>query len=329
LNWIGKGPWAVNGKKETPLLFEAQIRQDYLLYRGRSNQVPFLRSIMVNFDLGLNIRMYQGPDNPSYPIRPMNFMPGFSVQYLLNQAKFAASKTAMLDNSKIRNFYTLKIAFSHYSNGQSGAFYNADSTNSNRANGNFSTNFLRTELSWSRFFNDHLISANINYQEDFGIGDLLGFADEQNRSYGKSRAGVSLLFHSKNFQLGSYNYKRIVYRQVDSTVGRNKLFRVKSLKKYKRYFSIKARYDLEFILDDVSEYLTFKNISASKNRMSNRFVIAAYPANSRTLGIFISLYSGRDYYNVCYLDKIFNVKAGLVFDLNKYVPPGTEYMKTR
>jgi len=63
--------------------------------------------------------------------------------------------------------------------------------------------------------------------------------------------------------------------------------------------------------------------------MSNRFVIAAYPANSRTLGIFISLYSGRDYYNVCYLDKIFNVKAGLVFDLNKYVPPGTEYMKTR
>src|SRR6185503_6894109 len=165
LNYIGYGPWRINGKKETPLLFEAQLRQDFLLYRGRPNQVPFLRSMMINFDMGLNFRMYQGPDNPSYPIRPMNFIPGITVHYLLNQAKFAANKVAMLDNSKITNFYTLKIAFAHYSNGQSGRFYNADSTNSNRTNGNFSTNFLKTELSWSRFFNDHLLSAQVSYQQ--------------------------------------------------------------------------------------------------------------------------------------------------------------------
>jgi hypothetical protein len=60
LNYIGYGPWWINAKKETPLLFEAQLRQDFLLYRGRSNQVPFLRSMMINFDMGLNFRMYQG-----------------------------------------------------------------------------------------------------------------------------------------------------------------------------------------------------------------------------------------------------------------------------
>ncbi len=51
-NYIGVGSWRVNGKGETPLIFETQLRQDFLLYRGRSNQVPFLRSLMVNFDLG-------------------------------------------------------------------------------------------------------------------------------------------------------------------------------------------------------------------------------------------------------------------------------------
>ncbi len=329
LTYIGIGPWVVNGKGEVPVLLEDQIRQDFLLFSGRSNQIPFIRSLIFNFDLGLNMRMYQGLENPSYPIRPMNFMPAFSLYYLLNQFKFSIPDLAFLYNNDLKDFYTLKITLSHFSNGQSGNFYNYDSSNSNRRDGNFSTNFLKSEFSWSRFLNDHLLSASLDYQRDFGIGNLLGFAEGLEKSYGKNRIGTSLIFHSKNLKSGYYRYKKVDFQNSDSIAENKRALILKSRQHYKRYTSIKIRYDTEYILGDLSNYPTQKKPSFVKNRFSQKFTLSIYPANGRTPGFFFLLYYGRDYYNICYTDKILNFKTGLLFELNKYVPPNTVYIPSR
>ena len=329
LTFIGAGPWSVNGKGEVPLLFEDQIQEEFLLYTGRSNQVPLRRSLILNFDLGLNMRMYQGGRNPSYHIRPMSIMPGLSFFYLLNQLKFPFIDLEALNKTSLINFYTLKIYFSHFSNGQGGNFYTTDSLNSNRVDGNFSTNFLKTEISWSRFFKDHLLSSCLSYQQDFGIGNLLGFADGLEKSYGKSRIGISILFHSKNIRRGSYKYQEIHYRNIDSAGDNKKILIIHDKEKYRNYFNFKLIYDIEYITGNMSNYITFKNPVYPKNRLGQKFSLSVYSSHSNTISILFLFYYGRDYYNICFPDKILSFKVGLVFDLNKYIPPNTSYLPSR
>lgn len=330
INFIGAGPWKVNGKGETPPLFEAQIRQPFLLMRGRDNQIPFKRALSLNFNLGLNLRMYQGDENPSYPVRPINFVaPGFSVDYLLNQLVRGIHKIALEDSSVIRNYFTFQLLVSHYSNGQSGSFYTADSTNTNKIDGNFSTNFVRPQVTWSRYLpNDALTSAAVSWTHDFGIGNALGIEEGLRNSYGFNKLHLTLQYKTQNVRFGSYRYQESRYEKKEGDTSK-KIVRMVTIQRFKRYVSWMARVEFGYILDNVDDYPTFKNRSENKRRLSTKCTLVYYPANARTLGLFAMLYAGRDYYNIRYTDQLLNIKFGFLFDLDRHIPPNTPYIPVR
>ncbi len=318
LNTVGLGPWLVNDKKEVPPLFEGQIRQDFLLMRGRYDQRPWKRALAINFNLGLNLRMYQGDLYSSYPVLPINFMvPGLSVDYFLNHIPSFFGRP-MPDDKEIKNYFTLRIQVSHFSNGQSSNFYNFDSSSSNKIDGNFSTNFVRTDVSWSRYFNDNLLTAKMHYRRDFGIGDLLGMEEGLYHSYGRDRVGFFLQLRTKDAKIGHYTYRRAKYRACNEP-GKYVLHTFKG--RVRRYATWLFRAETEYIFGDMSNYPTFKNPSQEKLRGNFKFTVAYYPSNMRTLGLFAQVYYGRDYYNIRYTDKLMNIKAGFVFDLHSYIPP--------
>lgn len=329
LNYIGIGPWFVNGNSAVPPLFEAQIRQPFLLMRGRDNQRPWRRALAFNFNLGLNLRMYQGRENRSNPVRPINFIaPGFSLDYLLNHFFRSIKNIALEDSSHIKNFFTAQVYLSHYSNGQSGSFYTRDSLTSNKIDGNFSTNFVQPQVTWSHYLkNSALVSAALNWRHDFGIGDGLGIEEGLRNSYGFDRVNVILQYKTGNVRLGHYHYHEAYYgKKKDDT---SKIVtQVRNMGRYTRYVSWLFKAELGEILGNVDNYPTFKNRSSEKLRGSVRLTVGYYPANARTLGLFAQLYYGRDYYNVRYTDKLLNLKAGFLFDLDKHIPPNTKYIST-
>ncbi|MBL7698682.1 MAG: hypothetical protein JNK79_11005 [Chitinophagaceae bacterium] len=327
LNYIGIGPWRINGKGEVPPLFEAQIRQPFLLMRGRDNQRPWRRSLAFSFNLGLNLRMYQGSENKSYPVRPINFMaPGFSVDYLLNHLFRSMKSIALEDSSHIKNFFTAQIYLSHYSNGQSGSFYSQDSLTSNKVDGNFSTNFIQPQLTWSRYLeNSGLVSAAINWRHDFGIGDALGIEEGLRNSYGFNRLNLILQYKTGNVSFGRYRYQEAYYKKTKADTSKV-VTQVRNMGRYTRYVSWLFRAEFGEIIGNVDNYPTFRNRSSEKLRGSIRFTAGYYPANARTLGLFAQVYYGRDYYNIRYTDKLLNIKAGFLFDLDKHIPPNTKYI---
>jgi hypothetical protein len=330
LNYIGFGPWKVNGKGAVPALFEAQIRQPFLLMRGRDNQVPWKRAMSLNFNLGLNLRMYQGLGNDSYPVRPINFIsPGFSLDYLLNHFVRAIRHVALEDSSNIKNFFHLQLYVSHYSNGQNESFYTPDSMTTNKIDGNFSTNFFQTQVSWSRYLeNSALVTASLNWRHDFGIGNVLGIEEGLKNSYGLNRLNLMLQYKSQNLRFGRYTYREANYRkQAQDTT--KAILQVRTVRRYTRYASILIRTEFGLIVDNVSNYPTFKNRSSEKRRASFKMTAAYYPANTRTLGLFAMLYSGRDYYNIRYTDNLLSFKAGFLFDLDRHIPPNTRYIQVR
>jgi hypothetical protein len=329
LNFVGIGPWRVNGHGSTPALFEAQIRQPFLLLKGRDNQRPIYRSLALSFNLGLNLRMYQGDDNPSYPVRPLNFMtPGLVLDYFLNHTKTWRGY-ALEDSTRIRNFFNFQIAVSHYSNGQSGSFYNHDSTSTNKIDGNFSTNFVRPQVSWSRYLKDSsLVTTALGWTHDFGIGDIVGIEEGLMNSYGFDKLHLTLQLRTRNLPLWAYKYRQAYYtKQRDDTS--KFVTQTRRVGRYTRYASFLFRTEAGLILDNVENYPTFKNKAKDKLRGSMKFTVGYYPANMRTLGLFAMLYYGRDYYNIRYTDKLLNFKTGFLFDINRYEPKRTIYVDGR
>ena len=332
LNTIGFGPWKVNGQWEVPPLVEGQVRQDFALMRGRDNQLPWKRSLSFNFNLGLNLRMYQGKPYNSYPVLPINFIaPGFSVDYYLNHLPTLLFGYAMPDDVERRNIFNLRLRVSHFSNGQSGNFYNADSTNTNVFDGNFSTNFFMSELSWSRFNkNDDLFTTKLLYRTDFGIGDALGMESGLKNSYGRNRVGLSLQWRSSDRAVGHYTFRKAEYGPSKED-GEGSKYRVlaSDKNKYTRYASWLLRLETDYILGNLDDFPTFKNQSSEKLRGSARFTIGYYPANMRNLALFTQVYYGRDYYNIRYTQELLNFKAGFILDMMPYEPRGRDYMTGR
>lgn len=328
LNFIGFGPWQVNGSGAIPPLFEAQIRQPFLLMKGRDNQRPWKRALAVNFNLGFNLRMYQGPGNESYPVRPLNFMaPGISVDYLLNHFFRSLQNVALQDSSKIMNYFNLQLLVSHYSNGQSGSFYNTDSSTTNKLDGNFSTNFFKSQISWSSYFrNASLLTSSLAWTHDFGIGNVLGIEEGLNNSYGFNKLSAVFQLKTGNTHVGKYWYRAASYKKDSGDVTKI-VTQVKRLENYNRYASFLVRIEGGVILDKVANYPTFKSPSSEKLRGNIRVTLGYYPANMRTLGLFAFVYYGRDYYNIRYTDKLLNIKAGILFDIQKHIPPNTKYIE--
>ena len=307
-------PWMrENGVSGFPLLFEANISPYFTFYKGNVRSRKQWRSFQVYFNPELTLRMYSqdpiGVRTNSLPVRPLNFHPRLSF------VKFLHGKDADKTSSdELKNYSFLEATVAHYSNGQENPHYWQDSVNvlgdsiPNFVGGNFSTNYWRLAYTYGWFDklrNVYSISPYI--QNDGGAGDLFSYDDAQLRSYGKWRAGATFQFMSNKVRLGKKSTK-VGFKYQDGAATKKK-------KDMDYNVTFQARYSPEVIFDDVSLYP-----STRKNRWSHRATFIFHPLNWRHAGIFLEFYTGRDFYNIRYYDRITQFKIGITASPDFYIP---------
>ncbi len=310
----------VNGKPGFPVLFEANLSPYFLFYRGRDNTRRQLRSFEVYFNPEICFRMYHedpiGTPTRSLPVRPINFAPRLSAIKFLH-----SNNVVNLKSTDLKRYQFLELSIAHYSNGQQDPHYLRDTIGPandsipNYTSGNFSTNFVRlaytTGGAWGPDKNPRMISATPYLQADGGIGDLFGYEDAQINSYGKWRmGGVFQLQTGRVFIFKTRTKKGFVPLTEDKSVKLKPQYPVDNY-----YATFLIKFNPEFIIDDVHRYP-----GKSKTIASYRLSVIYHPLNWRNLGFLAEFYSGRDYYNIRFYDKITQFKIGLVANPNFYLP---------
>ncbi len=305
----------VNGVNGLPYLFEANITPYFTFYRGNRRSRKQWQSFQFYFNPELTLRMYTqdpiGVNTSSLPVRPLNFHPRISfVKYL---HKKHADQTPI---DKISNYSFLEFSVAHFSNGQENPHYVQDTIGAsgdsipNYVGGNFSTNYWRLAytIGWfDRYRNIYSLCPYV--QNDGGAGDLFSYDDAQLRSYGKWRVGTTLQFTSNKVRIGKG--KKSTKIGFDYKNGRAE--KVLEDRNYNVVFQ--CRYNPEVIVDDISLYP-----GSRKNRWGHRASIVAHPLNWRHIAIFMEFYTGRDFYNIRYYDRITQLKVGITANPNFYIP---------
>ena len=330
---IGGFQTTANGFEPYPYVIEARMAPYFFLFKGREQQSPFLKrlSLIIEPEIAFRIR-----NEESFPVAPPSFKPKLITNFFLDKFK---------KNDKNHLFATLTLA--HYSNGQQPPFINEDST-FNTINGNFSTNYAKIGLTYSRFlnknnkksfgfFNNALFTMTANYQKDGGLGNSIFQFDKSldQADYGHTRASFRLQLKSGNVRFGRFllsSYKTPeVYRLdtfyvcIDTTLADGKrglcLYDVAVLQKSssrkvrpKQIWNFTARVDHTRILD--SDF----------NPNSTELTLGMTNPNWRSLGFMVKAYRGRDYMNITFLENITYVHAGITLDINKYEVPNTQYL---
>ncbi|MBK9175270.1 MAG: hypothetical protein IPM46_02810 [Flavobacteriales bacterium] len=192
----------------------------------------------------------------------------------------------------------------HYSNGQDDAFF-TDSVlrRANYSGGDFSTNYVIARLhhAWRFPTHDQVIVSG-GARIDFGIGDLIGFSTEQERSYGRLRLLAQGVWRSRPVWLGTRIHKRLEHKGCYYTL--------------KELFEVRSRVELEWIAGDMNLYPHQDRLQ----RGSVHLWLELIPLRSYTAGLFVHLYHGRDYLNIRY-DRVVNLlMVGVSFAAPKYLP---------
>ena len=307
-------PWVnANGASGFPNLFEANISPYFTFYRGNVRSRKQWRSFQFYFNPELTLRMYSqdpvGVSTNSLPVRPLNFHPRLSF------VKYLHSKHAdKIPADKIRSYSFVEATAAHLSNGQENPHYWQDSVSAsgdsipNYVGGNFSTNYWRLAYTYGQFDKRrNIYSVSPYIQNDGGIGDLFSYDDAQLQSYGKWRAGATFQFMSNKVRLGKRSTK-VGFTYKDGEI-------IKEKKDMNYNVTFQFRYNPEVIIDDVSRYP-----GAQKNRWSHRATFIFHPLNWRHAGIFMEFYTGRDFYNIRYYDKITQFKIGITASPNFCLP---------
>lgn len=307
-------PWvSENGVSGFPNLFEANISPYFTFYKGNVRSRKQWRSFKFYFNPELTLRMYAqdpiGVSTKSLPVRPLNFHPRLSfVKYLHHKD---ADK---IPADEMKSYSFIEATAAHLSNGQENPHYWQDSVNAfgdsipNYVAGNFSTNYWRLAYTYGwfdRLRNVYSVSPYI--QNDGGIGNLFSYDDAQLQSYGKWRAGATFQIVTKKVRLGKKSTK-VGFMYQDGEVTKEK-------KEMDYNVTFQFRYNPEVIVDDVSKYLGDK-----KNRWSHKATLIFHPLNWRHKGIFMEFYTGRDFYNIRYYDKITQFKIGITASPDFYIP---------
>ena len=289
VQYIGTGPLSDNGSSQW-LIFEGLIAPQYTIYRGRDANKDWVQRGLITFVPAIQLRMF---NEESFPVRPPNFNPYFGFYYLLNNFGQHARST--------NNLTYLEFQLAHLSNGQSGSFFNPDST-INLDDGNFSTNYYRIGITRSQYLpasgnillDSALFSASFLYRDDWSLSGTPFVIDESLEGrYALQRLNFVIQLRTKNISQGSYEYNNSTYR---------------------RQFSYLFRLNNEYRIGDVSR------IDGKSRRYSLDLMVALYPANWRMFGLMAKYYYGRDHYNIRFNRKISFFQLGFVVDFDKFRP---------
>lgn len=295
-------------------ILEGNLRQIFPIHMGRNDANSFWQTIRFSVPFGVNLRLTQ---DFSSPLLPQNNVIGIGVDKVLwdSYTKFAPLTYDMSYTTtnwlKLREALTV-VNFSfvaqHYSNGQASSFYLSQFPfkRNNYRSGDFSTNFLRFKIDWSRLSAKRsLLTASLAYQWDDNWGGPLSYSVEQEKSYGKHRLLGMLQHRTRPFMLKIFGR----YRTWSD-------LRAKKEYKVKKLYEFTTRLEPELIMDNLDSY----NLEKKYRVGSHIFFQLSYLTN-RSLGFVTHLYAGRDYLNIRYDDIIFTAQFGITLTLDKYIPP--------
>jgi len=230
----------------------------------------------------------------SFPVRPPNFNPYFGFYYLISNLGPGIKKP--------NNFTYLEFQLAHFSNGQSGSFFEADSITINLENGNFSTNYYRIGITKSQYLpglrnpllDSALVNASFFYRDDWSLaGSPFEIDESLPGRYALQRINFIFQIRTKNINQGRYTYNG---------------------SKYRRQFSYLLRVDNEYRIGKVIES------EGRSRRYSLDLTLAMYPANWRMFGLLVRYYYGRDNYNIRFNQKISSLQFGFTVDFDKFNP---------
>jgi hypothetical protein len=309
-------------------LLEAKLDFRFPIAMGRPSSTGFYRRGRLTFDYGANFRMTL--DN-SKPLTPWSNRVGIGFDYTLwdNYTKIKPWKDRSLygdqkrlDMDKNLQFVTLTIKAHHYSNGQPPGFFfdtivdGQPERRNDYLSGDFSTNYLFTELSWGHLnTKTHALwQLSAAYRRDgTGFPGALIFSEEQNNSYGQNRVEYAFDWRSGPRTYG----QRVEYLEADG----------------KKYYSDKLRewhfrYQGSVILGNLSAFQANLKDDDGKYRFAHRVYFTYTHLKWRSLSLMGMVYYGRDYLNIRYDIPVASVQFGATLQLDKFYPIGWNSAKS-
>lgn len=171
----------------------------------------------------------------------------------------------------------------HHSNGQEGESF-LENGDINHLTGNFSTNYL--ELGFIK----------TNYNPRFKAMQFFSSSIEYHPP-GFPAAELNGLFSTLRWHSSFSVFK--LYGRGDTD------------KKSKSQFSIKGK--ISILFGDVSNWKSF-----DRKRLETSLTIAYYPPPLEDIGLFVSIYRGRDYYNIYFDKQLSLISFGFVTELLRF-----------
>lgn len=295
-------------------LLEANMDHRYTLNMGRPHAPAWRRRTRTTFDYKVNFRMTL---DDSSPIVPYSNDVGISVESAIwdsyrgsiftDKLRFNfVSYDSMLNMGyRKHSFITALFQLHHYSNGQEpGSTYTDNNleTRNDYRKGDFSTNYLRARLTWSKvnLTNNSLFNIGIGFRADMGSTDgMFVYTAAQDSAYGKRRMELMLNWYSRIYTTKA-------------------LFRNRENK-----WQLHLRADGDLILDKNLQNFVPNLVNSTKNyRLGTNVFAEIRPLSHRTIGYIFHFYYGRDYMNIRYDDIVWSASLGLSFSLDKYYPAG-------
>lgn len=173
--------------------------------------------------------------------------------------------------------YTLFGRIAHHSNGQEGDFYLPDS-NINLISGNFATNFVQAGLIYNRF----------------------------NEAYNAAQFySTSLEVHPPGWSLEEMDGKYSPVRWHNAF----SIYKIPLLKKQEMQNapSISMKAEVMWMFGKVNDWSGF-----SADRLNLNFIFFYHPSFLEDIGLFVEFYTGMDYYNIYFNEKMEVIRFGIM-----------------
>jgi hypothetical protein len=174
--------------------------------------------------------------------------------------------------------HLLALTAGHHSNGQSGAFLKPDSSGPNTTDGSFSTNFLQLSYHWVFRQRGHVGSVQVAYRHHLPINEDVEL---------RSAAGTN-----------QYGRRRLLV----SVAGL-----VPFLPEQRPPLGLVPSIDAYYILDRHFQGAP----GASWKRLGVSLTLTRVFQLDEPLGVFVNYYSGQDYYNIWYKQRLRVLRGGI------------------
>ena len=182
-----------------------------------------------------------------------------------------------LEANPIKSQYTLFGRFAHHSNGQEGDFYLPDNS-INLISGNFATNFVQAGLIYNRF----------------------------NETYNAAQFySTSLEVHPPGWSLEEMDGKYSMVRWHNAF----SIYKIPLHKKQETQNapSISMKAEVMWMFGKVNDWRAI-----TTNRLNLNFTFFYHPSFLEDIGLFVELYSGMDYYNIYFNEKVEVIRFGIM-----------------